>query len=261
EETQREEEQRQEAEREREEEPGEPKGTQAVEDSERIFTEIIRSIERRSSEVTKLIIDQVKAAVSQAEGHMEILEKDIDELKRRHSELEQLSHTEDHIHLLQKCQGLPVTPQAEFGHKISVYPCCSLENVRKEVSKLKDQLENVYQNIIFRSFLLSDSCQLTLDPNTINNNLHLSEGNRVVTWKRETESYPDHRERFDSPNVLCRESLTGCCYWEVDWSGTMVGIAVAYKGISRKGWDDDSWLGRNDKHRKAGSWGPSALPG
>nr|XP_023674033.1 stonustoxin subunit beta-like [Paramormyrops kingsleyae] len=98
-----------------------------------------------------------------------------------------------------------------------------------------------------RAEFLQYSCQLTLDPNTINNNLHLSEGNRVVTWKRETESYPDHRERFDSPNVLCRESLTGCCYWEVDWSGTMVGIAVAYKGISRKGWDDDSWLGRNDK--------------
>ncbi|XP_072566834.1 E3 ubiquitin/ISG15 ligase TRIM25-like isoform X1 [Paramormyrops kingsleyae] len=238
----------------------------AVEDSERIFTEMIRSIERRRSEVTKLIIDQVKAAVSQAEGHMEILEKDIDELKRRHSEMEQLSHTEDHIHLLQKCQGLPVTPQAESGHKISVYPRCSLENVRKEVSKLKDQLENVCEKktaeihhtvtkdtilsvlvLRTRAEFLQYSCQLTLDPNTINNNLHLSEGNRVVTWRRETESYPDHRERFDSPNVLCRESLTGRCYWEVDWSGTMVGIAVAYKGINRKGWDDDSWLGRNDK--------------
>ncbi|XP_048865888.1 E3 ubiquitin/ISG15 ligase TRIM25-like isoform X3 [Brienomyrus brachyistius] len=82
----------------------------AVEDSERIFTEMIRSIERRRSEVTKLIRDQEKAVVSQAEGHMERLKQDIDELKRRHSELEQLSHTEDHIHFLQ----LPKTPSYQY---------------------------------------------------------------------------------------------------------------------------------------------------
>ncbi|XP_072567700.1 E3 ubiquitin/ISG15 ligase TRIM25-like [Paramormyrops kingsleyae] len=115
----------------------------AVEDSERIFTEMIRSIERRCSEVTQLIRDQEKAAVSQADGHMERLKQEIDELKRRHSELEQLSHTEDHIHFLQSCQGLPVTPEAGFWPRISISPRCSLENMRKVFSELKDQLENV----------------------------------------------------------------------------------------------------------------------
>uniref|UniRef100_A0A3B3S3Y2 RING-type domain-containing protein n=1 Tax=Paramormyrops kingsleyae TaxID=1676925 RepID=A0A3B3S3Y2_9TELE len=67
---------------------------------------MILSIERRRSEVTKLIRDQEKAAVSQAEGDMERLKQDIDELKRRHSELEQLSHTEDHIHVLQVTEQL-----------------------------------------------------------------------------------------------------------------------------------------------------------
>nr|XP_023667311.1 tripartite motif-containing protein 47-like [Paramormyrops kingsleyae] len=114
----------------------------AVQDSERIFTEMIRSIERRRSEVTQLIRDQEKAEVSQAEGDMERLKQEIDELKRRHSELEQLSHTEDHIHFLQRCQGLPVVPEAGFGPRISVSPRCSFENVRKVVSELKDQLEN-----------------------------------------------------------------------------------------------------------------------
>nr|XP_023673992.1 E3 ubiquitin/ISG15 ligase TRIM25-like isoform X1 [Paramormyrops kingsleyae] len=115
----------------------------AVKDSERIFTEMIRSIERRRSEVIQLIIDQKKAVVSQTEGHMERLKQEIDELKRRHSELEQLSHTEDHIHFLQRCQGLPVTPEAGFGPRISVNPRCSFENMRKVVSELKDQLDNV----------------------------------------------------------------------------------------------------------------------
>ncbi|XP_051718558.1 E3 ubiquitin/ISG15 ligase TRIM25 isoform X2 [Ctenopharyngodon idella] len=73
----------------------------AVEDSERIFTELIRSIDRSRSEVTQLIRDQEKAAVSQAEGRLEQLEQEIDDLKRRDAELEQLSHTDHHIHFLQ----------------------------------------------------------------------------------------------------------------------------------------------------------------
>ncbi|XP_048856939.1 E3 ubiquitin-protein ligase TRIM47-like isoform X4 [Brienomyrus brachyistius] len=115
----------------------------AVKESERIFTEMIRSIERRRSEVTKLIRDQEKAIMSQAEGDMERLKQDIDELKRRHSELEQLSHTEDHIHFLQRRQALPVTPEAGFGPRTSVSPRSDFGNLRKAVSELKDQLENV----------------------------------------------------------------------------------------------------------------------
>ena len=62
-----------------------------------------------------------------------------------------------------------------------------------------------------------DACELTLDPNTANRGLSLSEDNRKVTLVREQQSYPDHPERFDCwPQVLCRESLTGRCYWEVE---------------------------------------------
>ena len=71
-----------------------------MEDSDRIFTEMIRSIERRRSEVTELIADQERAEMSRAEELMEKLEQEIAELKRRDAELEQLSHTEDHIHFL-----------------------------------------------------------------------------------------------------------------------------------------------------------------
>ena len=71
-----------------------------MEDSERIFTEMIRSIERRRSEVKELIRDQEKAEVSRAEGLLKRLEQEIAELKRRDAELEQLSHTEDDIHFL-----------------------------------------------------------------------------------------------------------------------------------------------------------------
>uniref|UniRef100_A0A671NCN6 Tripartite motif-containing protein 16-like n=1 Tax=Sinocyclocheilus anshuiensis TaxID=1608454 RepID=A0A671NCN6_9TELE len=75
--------------------------TQSVEDSERVFTELIRSIESSRSELLRLIRDQEKTAVSRAEGRLERLEQEINDLRRRDAELEQLSHTQDHIQFLQ----------------------------------------------------------------------------------------------------------------------------------------------------------------
>ncbi len=75
-----------------------------MEDSERIFTELIRSIERSRSELIRLIRDQEKKAVSRAEGRLERLEQEINDLRRRDAELEQLSHTQDHIQFLQVTQ-------------------------------------------------------------------------------------------------------------------------------------------------------------
>ncbi|XP_016385697.1 NACHT, LRR and PYD domains-containing protein 3-like [Sinocyclocheilus rhinocerous] len=89
------------------------------------------------------------------------------------------------------------------------------------------------------------ACFLTLDPNTANTCLILSEGNRKVTRVDEEQSFLDHPERFDiCHQVLSRESLSGRSYWEAEWRGHSV-ISVTYKGISRKGQSHDCWFGRN----------------
>uniref|UniRef100_UPI003AB0A800 NLR family CARD domain-containing protein 3-like isoform X3 n=1 Tax=Centroberyx gerrardi TaxID=166262 RepID=UPI003AB0A800 len=91
------------------------------------------------------------------------------------------------------------------------------------------------------------ACELTLDPNTAHRNLFLSEDNRKVTMEREEQPYPDHPERFDCCyQLLCRNGLTGRCYWEVEREG-WVYIGVTYRGISRRGEDDDCRIGRNEK--------------
>ncbi|XP_022617791.1 stonustoxin subunit beta-like [Seriola dumerili] len=89
--------------------------------------------------------------------------------------------------------------------------------------------------------------ELTLDPNTANRKLILSDNNRKVSVGREKQPYPDHSERFDYwKQLLCQEGLTGRCYWEVKWEG-QVYIAVTYKGIKRRGEGDNCCLGRNDQ--------------
>ncbi|KAF5897866.1 tripartite motif-containing protein 16-like, partial [Clarias magur] len=78
---------------------------------------------------------------------------------------------------------------------------------------------------------------LTLDPNTAHRELILSENNRAVRYGERKQRYPDHPERFDYwPHVLSKESISGRCYWEVEWESDIgVAIAVVYKGIGRKG--------------------------
>ncbi|XP_027132561.1 E3 ubiquitin-protein ligase TRIM39-like, partial [Larimichthys crocea] len=82
------------------------------------------------------------------------------------------------------------------------------------------------------------ACDLTLDPNTVHEQLLLSECNRIVNYTEEKQQYPDHPERFDGEKqVLCRESLAGRCYWEVEWDIDAT-IGVVYKSLERKGWWD-----------------------
>nr|XP_024656953.1 NACHT, LRR and PYD domains-containing protein 12-like [Maylandia zebra] len=88
-------------------------------------------------------------------------------------------------------------------------------------------------------------CDLMLDPNTAHRNLKLSDDNKEVTHVEEDQLYPHHDLSFDHwPQLLCTNSLTGHCYWEVEWRGE-VHVAVVYGGISRKGDGDESRFGRN----------------
>ncbi|XP_016111739.1 tripartite motif-containing protein 16-like [Sinocyclocheilus grahami] len=236
----------------------------AVEDSERIFTELIRSIERRCSELIRLIRESLKAAVSQAEGRLERLEQEINDLRRRDAELEQLSHTQDHIQFLQSFQSLSALPESTDVNEDPFISLVSSDALRESVRQLRDKLEDFCKEELkkisdretltsivprTRNDFLQYSHKLTLDLNTVNKYLRLSESNRVITATNTVQSYPDHPDRFDHyRQVLCRESVCGRCYWEFEWSGDNgVCISVSYKSISRKGWGDECLFGFNDQ--------------
>ncbi|KAM3836142.1 tripartite motif-containing protein 16-like protein [Diretmus argenteus] len=98
-----------------------------------------------------------------------------------------------------------------------------------------------------RDEFLQYSRHITLDPNTANRLLLLSEGNRTATGVGTNQFYPSHPDRFIRwEQVLSRESLTGRCYLEVEWRGR-VSIAVTYKNISRTGSGGECGFGHNDK--------------
>ncbi|XP_073704223.1 stonustoxin subunit beta-like [Garra rufa] len=73
----------------------------------------------------------------------------------------------------------------------------------------------------------------------------------MITYTYTVQSYPDHPDRFDHwSQVLCRESVSGRCYWELEWSAGQNGcvyISVSYKSISRKGQGNECLFGRNNQ--------------
>ncbi|XP_039905398.1 tripartite motif-containing protein 16-like [Simochromis diagramma] len=242
---------------------------QTVEHSEKIFTELIHLIQKRSSDVKQQIRSQQETEVSRVKELEEKLEQEITELKRKDAELKQLSHTEDHIQFLHNYPSLSALSESTDSSSINIRPLSYFEDVTAAVSEVRDKLQdilreertNISLTVTEVDVLLSDppepktragflkySCEITLDPNTANTWLLLSEGNRKVTIMIQQQSYSDHPDRFtDRSQVLSRESLTGRCYWEVEWRGEGGYVAVAYKNISRKGRGNERWLGHNDK--------------
>ncbi|KAF3698595.1 Tripartite motif-containing protein 16 Estrogen-responsive B box protein [Channa argus] len=244
---------------------------ETVEDSEKIFTELIRLMEKRSSEVKQQIRSQQETEVSRVKELQEKLEQEITELKRKDAELEQLSHTEDHNHFLHNYPSQSQLSESTHTSSVNIRPLRYFEDVTTAVSDLRDQIQDILRqtwtnssslvtqlDVLLldpqaepktRAGFLKYSCEITLDPNTANENLLLSEGNRKVTVINQQQSYSHHPDRFISWfQVLSRESLTGRCYWEVEWRGTGVYVAVTYKTeVSRSGSYNECGFGRNDK--------------
>ncbi|XP_039858756.1 tripartite motif-containing protein 16-like [Simochromis diagramma] len=240
----------------------------AVEDSEKMFTELIRLIQKRSSDVKQQVRSQQETEVSRVKELQEKLEQEIAELKRKDGELEQLSHSEDHNQFLHNYPSLSALSESTHSSSINIRPLSYFEDVTAAVSETRDKLQDIlreeWTNISLtvtevdvllspaepktRAEFLKYSREITLDPNTAHRHLLLSEGNRKATRMNQQQSYSDHPDRFtDYSQVLSRESLTGRCYWEVEWRGREVYVAVAYKNISRAGRGDECVFGYNNK--------------
>ncbi|XP_030609669.1 tripartite motif-containing protein 16-like [Archocentrus centrarchus] len=240
----------------------------AVEDSEKMYTELIRLIQKRSSDVKQQVRSQQETEVSRVKELQEKLEQEIAELKRKDAELEQLSHTEDHNQFLHNYPSLSALSESTHSSSINIGPLRYFEDVTAAVSETRDLLQDIlreeWTNISLtvteedvllspsepktRAGFLKYSREITLDPNTAHRKLLLSEGNRKVKVMEQQQSYSDHPDRFTVIcQVLSRESLTGRCYWEVEWRGGGVEIAVAYKNIRRAGSSDACFFGLSDK--------------
>nr|XP_023696835.1 E3 ubiquitin-protein ligase RNF135-like isoform X1 [Paramormyrops kingsleyae] len=255
----------------------------AEEDAERISTELIQIIKGRCSEVIDEIRKQEKAAVDEAKTLHQQMDQEIDEMKKRDSELEKISHTKNPVHFLQQRWPLPCLPaEPDALQNLAVDLQLPFEVMKAALSDLKRQIGDMCDAQVMRISntvdnpssapgpsalperqsdpeqsdpepssrpeFLKYAFNLTFDQNTANRELTLSADGREVT-RGSKQYYPNFPERFVSKSqLLCREVLSGGrFYWEVELEGSKAEVAVTYKGISRKGTTGRASFGGNDQ--------------
>ncbi|XP_058250362.1 E3 ubiquitin-protein ligase TRIM39-like [Hemibagrus wyckioides] len=217
-------------------------------DSVEVFTALIRSIERSQAELLEVMEEKQKAAERQAEGLIKELEQEITVLKRRDTELEQLSHTEEHLHLLQIYSSMCSPPHTKNWTEISINTDLSGDTVRTTLSQLQQTLNEKLTKTLNDKLKETVSTELkriqqyavdvTLDPDTAHPELILSADGKQVTNGDTRQNLPDTPQRFDyCVNVLGKQSFSsGRFYYEVQVRGkTKWTVGVAKESINRKG--------------------------
>ncbi|XP_039996558.1 E3 ubiquitin-protein ligase TRIM39-like isoform X3 [Xiphias gladius] len=210
-----------------------------IDESIQVFSELVRSIQRTQAELVLAIEEKQRQTERWAEGLVSELEQEISELKRRNTDLENVART-DHIHFLKSFPALSTPPSVKDWSEISVPTDMCVGMIRRSVSKLEPMLHEMIDKLAESEIkkILKHTADVTLDPDTANPWLQLSQDRHQVRHLGAWQDLPDHPDRFDTVViVLGREGFTsGRHYWEVqvgdkdDWY-----LGVARSSVNRKG--------------------------
>ncbi|KAM9847209.1 finTRIM family, member 82 [Aulostomus maculatus] len=176
----------------------------AMVESQKMFEDMIRSIERMRSEVSKLIGINEKAAFNQAEALIERLEQEIDELKKKESGLKQLYSTEDHIHFLQNFNYLCTPTDDGFIPKVTVNPDFSFGAVRKAVAEIKERLEEFGREELLK---ISKSVNEVPVYTTESRTLDRRSRGKEMTVDNTPPTPPEPKSRADFVKYFCQLKL------------------------------------------------------
>ncbi|KAJ7995406.1 hypothetical protein DPEC_G00244240 [Dallia pectoralis] len=211
-----------------------------IANSVEVFTSLMRSIERSQTELINVIEKKQKQAERRAEELITELEQETSELKRRYSELEKISHIEDHLQFLQTSlfprSFLPTKNWSEIRHQQRL----CVGTVWKTVSQLEETLNEEMKKLYEMELRGMQPCivDVTLDPDTANVDLTISEDRKEVKNENKIQKFPNKPNRFDQTTcVLGNEGFSsGKFYYEVQVKGkTGWVLGVVRESINRKG--------------------------
>ncbi|XP_033982057.1 E3 ubiquitin-protein ligase TRIM21-like [Trematomus bernacchii] len=209
-----------------------------IADGVQVFTALKESVERSQAELIDTIKEKQREAEEQAEGFIKELEQEISELKKRSSEVEQLSRSEDQLHLLQSFTSLNAAPPTKNWTEVRVRPPSYEGTVSRAVTQLEETLSKQMKKLLELKRVQQYEVEVTLDPDTAHPRLILSDDGKQVKHGDVKKNLPDNPKRFDScVNVLAKQSFSsGRFYHEVQVKGkTEWTLGVVRESINRKG--------------------------
>ncbi|XP_050993662.1 E3 ubiquitin-protein ligase TRIM39-like [Labeo rohita] len=212
---------------------------QMIQDRIKKIQDIKHSVEVRKrffTELLEMMEEQQKAAEKQEQDLVEDLEQEITELKMRNTELEQLLHTEDHLHLLQIYSSLCGPRKPRNWPEISMRTYKNLKILRRTLSQQQETLDKKLTQTELK-WMRQYAVDVTLDPDTAHPCLILSKDGKQVRCGDIWQKLPDNPKRYDRyTNVLGTEGFSRKFYFEVQVKEkTRWELGVARGSVYRKG--------------------------
>ncbi|KAK9533945.1 hypothetical protein VZT92_009031 [Zoarces viviparus] len=210
-----------------------------IADGVQVFTALKESAERSQAELIDTIKEKQRKTEKQAEGFIKELEQEISELKKRSTEVEQLSRSEDHLHLLQSFTLNTASPTKNWK-RVRVSPPSYAGTVRRALNQLEETLSKQMKKLLEVELKTAQqsAVDVTLDPDTAHPKLILSDDGKQVKTGDVPIRLPNNPERFDCwLNLLAKQSFSsGRFYFEVQVKGKpRWELGVARESINRKG--------------------------
>lgn len=215
-----------------------------IEESMQVFNNLLHLVQRGQAEVVETIGAKQRRVEGRARGLVVELEQEISELRRRNTELEQLSRTKDDFFLVHSFPAFSTLPATKDWSAIRVESAVYVGTVRRAVRRVACQLEETVKAEVKRlcetEFQRAQQCPVgvTLDPDTAHPKLVLSENKKHVFHCDVALSLPDNPERFyPGVSVLGKEGFSaGRLYYEVQVKGkTEWDVGVGLQSVNRKG--------------------------
>ncbi|XP_044211845.1 E3 ubiquitin-protein ligase TRIM21-like [Thunnus albacares] len=192
------------------------------------FTALKESVERSQIKLIETIKEKQRTKERQAEDFIKALEQEISELMMRSSELDQLSCSEDHLHLLQRFPYLKAAPPTMDWTDISVHPTSYEGTVVRAVAELEQtitkQMKRLFEVELKR--VQQYTVHVTLDPDVVHPRPAQSNDRQQV------------KRGNDCRCVLSKRGFTsGRFYFQVQvnrWSTWTLGVARKLTNMSRE---------------------------
>ncbi|XP_049428143.1 E3 ubiquitin-protein ligase TRIM39-like isoform X2 [Epinephelus fuscoguttatus] len=202
-----------------------------------VFTALKESVERGQTDLINAIKEKQKMTKRKAERFIKELEHEISELKKRRTEVMQLSRSEDHLHLLWTFQSLKTHYSSRTGRGSASVHCEG--TVARVVSQLEETLSKEMPRLLEAELkrVQQYAVDVTLDPDTANPKLILSDDGKQVKHGDVQKNLPDNPKRFSTAVcVLAKQSFSsGRFYFEVQVRRkTKWALGVARESINRK---------------------------
>ncbi|KAF0022849.1 hypothetical protein F2P81_024830 [Scophthalmus maximus] len=210
------------------------------EEALRVFTALREHVDRRLAEFNETISDKQRPLETQAKALISELEQEVVDLVKRSDELGKLLCSEDHLHFLQSVSSLPEAPPTKNWKDISVCQPSYKGTLQIFVAELQTMLFEEVKKFFEAELKRAQqyAANVTLDPDTANPWLVVSEDKKQVKFGRVSKNLPDNPKRFSFyASVFGKQSFTsGRFYFEVQVEGkTKWDLGVARESVNRKG--------------------------